>query len=229
MSPALVAVRSDQPLTVLEAIAWCWPTPGDREVIGFGYSPDAAPWWRLREGQPVGPDGPCDLGNVYELVAFDGDRELRWLQTGSSRGPAVVLAEEGVELPAGTAVTDWAPTDTDDSVSDDSDTRDNPSGGSIPRTRPIAFGIRRHWLADHPSRLPGAWTRLSAVRYRPVPVPIALPTGERPWNEYVIALSSVEYTIEDQHGNLSVIETRLTGLDLIERTPQRSPSGKAAS
>ena len=211
MTASLQSVRSDQPLTLREAIAWAWPAPTDGGVIGFAYALDSAPWWRLVDGVPFGPDGPCALDTAYELVAFDGDLELRWLQTGLGRGHAVVLAEQGLRPPAGIM------------LSNGQDAEGAPVGAP-----PRALGARRHWLADHVAPLPGGWTRLQAARYRTVAVPIALPTDDVPWKDRAVALRSVEYTVEDQHGNLSVVETRLSGLEFVLRTSEPSEPARRA-
>ena len=204
MTPTLTAVAANDPVTVDDALAWCWPTGGD-DVVGFGYGVDAATWWRLTDGQPpslTGPSGPAGLdaiNDMYELVVFDRDRELRWLRNRDDRGraglgQAVILTEEGATLPAGTVL----------------DREPKLTRWNTPRRHLLAD----HFAADH--REPQDWAVLRAARYATAVVPVRIPPDLRT-QPTIAVLTSVDYTVEDEHGNLTVAETRRMGLRVLTR------------
>lgn len=63
-----------------------------RDVVGFVYSPVAAPWFRLDGGTLRGHGNTViEPGEVFELRAFDGVRELRWWNVTGGRGRYFVL------------------------------------------------------------------------------------------------------------------------------------------
>lgn len=104
----LHTVRATTPLTAAEAVAWfaaCTPTGAD--VIGYLFAARRAAWVRVRpDGQVEGADADTDLlTEAYELVLFDGRRELRWLHTSDDKGTAVALGENPTTLPPGDDVT----------------------------------------------------------------------------------------------------------------------------
>ena len=188
-------------LTAGEAISW-WPsTPSDRSTgrdpaVGFALSAGAATWWRLERGVPTtssGKEVPFD--GVYELVGFDGDRELRWRNDNGGRGRAVVLADAPEALPTC-------------------------GDAGSPATR--LDGVQERILAGQvrPQGSHG-WFRLTAARYAPADVPVDLPDGfgldGRGHDTPVVVLESVEYAVEDRHGNLSVVDRRHTRLRLRRR------------
>ncbi|MDQ1295344.1 MAG: hypothetical protein QG608_3229 [Actinomycetota bacterium] len=211
---ALRAVRSPREVSPLEALRW-WTTdagtgidghesvsngPGSKtagsQAIGFVLCPEAAFWWRWQDGCPRDRrgnalEGPWDLMAAFELVAFDGVRELRWLHSQEGRGRAVVLAEDPQALPVGDQVVfDTAP-------------------------RRVGDPYRRI-LAGSLSDVGRGWARLRAARYHDADLPVSLPNahaGDRP----VAVLTGVEYAVEDEHGNLTVVDSRLTGLEILSR------------
>jgi hypothetical protein len=211
----LHAVRAERPITAADAAAWFAAAggsagggapgggaPGGRppEVIGYALSARAATWLRVTpEGdvEPAPGQAP-PLDEAYEMVLFDGGRELRWLRhppTGDapSSGTAVALGEDRTRLPAG------------DDVSDESaPTR----GPSIQRV-----------LAGAPTPHPQAgWVTLRSERYAAAVLPLAYSTGD------VLIVESVEYRIEDEHGNVDVADARLVGLRAINRNSLRGES-----
>lgn len=194
MTGTLAAVTRDG-LTANEAITWWRTVPGGGPPVGFGYSARAATWWRVVDGEPVTGEGAADLSEVYELVGFDGDRELRWRKNGDGRGSAVVLAETGDLLPEG----------------GDDATR----GGATPletrQTRILAGKVER---LDTPG-----WVRLTAARYAPAVIPLAVsPDADLTATDKdtpAVVLESVEYVEEDEHGNTSVVDRRLVRLRLV--------------
>jgi CRISPR-associated protein (TIGR03984 family) len=202
---ALRAVRSPREVDPLEALRW-WTTrtdpdghesvsngPGSK-TIGFVLCPEAAFWWRWQDGCPRDRrgnslEGPWDLTAAFELVAFDGVRELRWLHSQEGRGRAVVLTEDPQALPVGDPV--------------------------VFDTGPRRVGAPyRRILAGSLSDVGRGWARLRAARYRDADIPVSLPTanaGDSP----VAVLTGVEYAVEDEHGNLTVVDSRLTGLEIL--------------
>jgi hypothetical protein len=203
MPPAALSMTcAAEALTAWDALAWCWPAPG-REVIGFGYAVDRARWFRLDAEGPRGPDGRgLSLDGMYEIVAFDADRELRWLLDTDGTPHAVVLSEGLTGVP-GTAV---------EAISR-APHRLTPDDGPLPA----------HLLAEHvarpaDTRAGGEWARLHSHRYDDALVPYRWPAaGDPPTG---LALEYVEYVDEDEYGNLSVVETRLTGLRPYHLTQQ---------
>lgn len=108
----LHTVRATHPLTATEAVAWFSPgAPPEGEVIGYLLTTRSAAWVRIRpDGTAEGADPDSDLlSEAYELLLFDGQRELRWLHTAEGRGTAVALGETPAALPPGDAVTDDPP------------------------------------------------------------------------------------------------------------------------
>jgi CRISPR-associated protein (TIGR03984 family) len=72
-------------------------------AVGFAYSPQQAPWFRLdADGQPrlMGAI-TLDLAAVFELRAFTADRELRWWNTSAGRGRCRTVADQVVCAPCG--------------------------------------------------------------------------------------------------------------------------------
>jgi hypothetical protein len=83
-----------------------------------------------------------------------------------------------------------------------------PPGSELPdephRTR-LAGTIRRK-LAGTVRESRGGWSALMSARYAPCLVPVAAGQGEEIWADMA------EYAVTDAHGNISVIDTLLTGL-----------------
>lgn len=108
----LHAVRATDPLTAAEAVAWFTPgaSPG-AEIIGYLLAARSATWVRIRPdatAEGANPDADL-LAEAYEMVLFDGQRELRWLHTSGGRGAAVALGETPTGLPSGEVITDDPP------------------------------------------------------------------------------------------------------------------------
>ena len=192
----LYAVRAADVLTAAAAVAWFAPgiRPG-RGVIGYILSARAATWIRVRPDGTVETASAADdpLREAYEMVLFDGDRELRWLHSSAGRGPAVALGEDQTALPAGTAVSADPP----------------PRRGDI-HTRLLAGVPRPHSKAG--------WTTLdrSRQRYAPAHLPWTFTDGD------LLAVEFVEYHAEDEDGNLDVVEARTIGLRATTLTEVRT-------
>jgi hypothetical protein len=181
---ALHAVRAADPVTAAAAAAWFLPgTPPGRQVIGYTLSARAATWIRVRpDGTAEDTRGTGDVfADAYEMVLFDGERELRWLRTPDGLGVAVAVGEDPAGLPAGHDATADPP----------------PRRGD--EYKRLLAGIPR----PHPA--PG-WTILDSRRYAAAHLPHTCAGAE------VLVVDSIEYLVEDEHGNLDVADTRIVGL-----------------
>lgn len=71
------------------------------QTVGFAYSSSVAPWFRLdAAGTPRDSGGAAlDLTGVFELRAFDANRELRWWHTSGGLGQARELTDEAIGFP----------------------------------------------------------------------------------------------------------------------------------
>jgi CRISPR-associated protein (TIGR03984 family) len=207
----LVAVRHASQVRASEALAWLAGAVADPSgIVGFGYGPDRALWFQVDAGGvAMASSGPADLTAIYELRVFDDQRELRWVQQGGGRGVAVVVAGRGTPLPEGSDVTDPR--------------RPRPQT----RTREILGGKLKAGRS-------AGWARLTSERWAGADLPIADMDAIRanstgPARDDVRAvIRGVEYAVEDEHGNLTVVDTRLTGLDALPHSAlQTSPATPA--
>ncbi|MFE9187801.1 CRISPR-associated protein Csx19 [Micromonospora haikouensis] len=182
---ALHAVRAVDQLTAADAVAWfASNTPPSGRVIGYALSARAATWLR------VGSDGAVEttgspggvLAEAYEMVLFDGERELRWLRSPDGRGTAIAVGENPADLPPGDDVTADPP----------------PRRGDETHTRLLAG-------RPHPHDRTG-WTVLRSERYAAAHLPVPATGGD------VLVVETVEYLVEDEHGNVDVADTRTIGL-----------------
>lgn len=167
---------SDSPCTAQEALSAFATGGSGRDTVGFAYSSSAAPWFRLdADGTPRAAQGnPLDLTGVFELRAFDADRELRWWHTGDGRGQARELTVQTIGV-----------------------------SGARPMPRPY-----QRLLWGVVTAAEQGWATLSEARIGSleVPVPGLAASGGHVW------LEAVEYVTEDAHGNVAVVDERLTGL-----------------
>lgn len=198
--PSLVTIQAPEPLTSAQAAAWFTAgTPAGAEMIGYTVSARAATWIRVGPDSEIqhvdGLDDP--LAEAYEIVLFDGDRELRWLHTVDGRGHAVALGEDRSTLP--TQGTELAV-----------------------EPRPRRGPRQTRLLAGRP--LPHAvtgWTVLASSRYADAALPLTYTAGE------AVVIETVEYLVEDGHGNADVIDTRIVGMRVAARHEiDLSPSGR---
>jgi hypothetical protein len=152
----LHAIRCADRLTAADAVAWFGPaTPPHWRVVGYAFTARAATWLRVHADGVVEavPGSGSPLPEAYELVLFDGDRELRWLQEPDGRGAAVALGEDRATLPDGIDVTaDPAPRR--------GDTHQRMLAG-IPRAHPDP-----------------EWATLASERYTAAHLPWAFTTGD---------------------------------------------------
>lgn len=142
--------------------------------------------------------------DVFEARIFTPDAELRWFATpnGHSPGRAALLTEEPSLLPRGPFTEDSAPL-------------------TAVETLPARYLL---WgqpvVPDDPA--PPGWATLFTARIGALRVP--LPPGmPRPTGQQRLRLAAREYVCaEPPHGNASVAEERLLGLESAE-SEQRGP------
>lgn len=202
----LHAVRASQPLTAAEAVAWFLPgTPPGRQVIGFVFSPRSARWVRVHpDGVVEAADASGDLlDEAYEMLLFDGERELRWLRTpeGSAfgernappdgQGVAVALGEDQSTLPDGEPCPATQP---------DGQQR---TAAPLPRRGEPQIRLLADRARPHPR---DGWTTLWSGRYAAAHLPASFADGEQ------VGIEVIEYLVEDDHGNLDVVDTRTVRL-----------------
>lgn len=141
-----------------------------------------------QEGRLFGPKGALSLDGVFEIRAFGSQAELRWLQTGGERGRAVLLYEQAAQV---TAPEDWAV---------------RCSEGELDRL-PGQYVLWGPGADKSPA--PG-WSTLAEARIGVLDVPVA-DVGIKH-----VCLRTVEYLqVEDEHGNVGVLDERLTGLEVL--------------
>ncbi len=86
--------------------------------------------------------------------------------------------------------------------------------GQLPPGDPLLPGHARSRLNGAPARMlagkvtesSDGWTTIRSARYAPAHVPVAAEKGQEIWADLA------EYAVTDDHGNISVIDTLLTGL-----------------
>lgn len=168
---ALYARRAAGPLTAADAVAWFAPgTPSGRQVVGYALSARAATWLRVRQDGTVETAGDADspLADAYDLLLFDGERELRWLHGHAGTGTAIAVGEDREALPPG-----------DDITADPA-----PRRGAT-HTRLLAGD-------PHPHDRPG-WTLLRSERYASVGLPSTCGNDEELTIETVEYLAEDEH------------------------------------
>ncbi|MBF9129147.1 hypothetical protein I0C86_09170 [Plantactinospora sp. S1510] len=184
----LHAVRATNLITAADAVAWFAPgTAPGRQVIGYTFSARAAAWLRVRSDGTAEtvPDTVDVLSEAYEMVLFDGERELRWLRAPDGLGPAIAVGEDPARLPLGDAVTANPP----------------PRRGDAHQTRLLEGDPAPHEVAG--------WTTLRSTRYASVHLPVTSVAGT------ALTVETIEYLAEDEHGNLDIVDTRTLGLRAI--------------
>ncbi|MFY1637873.1 CRISPR-associated protein Csx19 [Solwaraspora sp. WMMB335] len=203
----LHAVRAATALTAAEAVSWFIRHPSaGRQTLGYAFSAGAATWLL------VGPDGAVEhvsgagdvLADAYELLLFDAERELRWLREPEGRGAAVALGEDPAHLPPGRPVT----------------AKPAPRRSATTHQRLLAGTPQPHSRAG--------WTTLGSDRYAAAHLPVTA-VGAK-----ALAVETVEYLVEDDHGNLDVADVRTVALRAVHQAvgagtdPETGQGGTAA-
>jgi hypothetical protein len=216
----LNAVRHPGAVRAADALAWFAGGPrssatGTETVIGYLLAPDRAEWFRCVVDEPGrteahGPDGGCDLDGAFELFATDGARQLRWLHDADGAGTAVSLAEDAADLPDGEEIA----VATQRRRLVDTGTGTGTAGGTGATGTPATAA---RLLAGRVVAASNGWATLVTARYSPCEVPVAAAAGDEVWARLA------EYAVRDGHGNLTVVDTLLLGLEARPATP---PPGK---
>lgn len=152
----LYVKRASAPLSADDAVAWfAAGCAAGRDIIGYTLSAREAAWIRVRADGTAEHVSDTDdpLADSYEMVLFDGDREMRWLRTDNRCGPAVALGEDPAALPPGHDVT-----------------ADPPPQRGATRTRLLAGKPVPHDRLE--------WTILTSERYAAAYLPLRFTDGQ---------------------------------------------------
>jgi CRISPR-associated protein (TIGR03984 family) len=188
MNTRLCASTSETDLTLEEALRACRPALLAAPAVALLYSPSRCLWGLFGEEEYLtGEDGrPIDLRPVYEARVFNRDAELRWLNTSGGRGRGVLISEQ--DFP-GSMPAELAPVEVVETVEQ-------------------TYLLWGEGLSGSPST---GWSYLAAARVGRLAVPVAqLAQRQR------VQLKAREYLVTaDEHGNVTVADERLLGLEVI--------------
>ena len=146
-------------------------------------APDGQPAETEYEEQTV------DLEPVYEARLFGPNAELRWLRTGET-GDAALLSED--EAPPHCRLADRM--------------------GAKPAEVEIIPGQYLLWgrgVEAQPKKMPEGWSRIATARIGKLDVPVA---GVAKDDRVVLRVNEYAQTV-DEHGNVTIIDERLCGLE----------------
>lgn len=187
----LTATRHPNQVTAAAALDWFAGAdrrvdrPVDRPVIGYLYAPDRAEWFRYTASDDTAgdPRGRDGATDLRNVFEIAASDGTRWLRW---------LHETG-GVGAATALAE--------------------DGHPLPQGEPVEVAAQRSRFGVVQRRLAGTvvtggegWARLSSARYAPYDVPVEAAPDQQVWAELV------EFTAQDEHGNLAVVDTLLTGL-----------------
>ncbi len=185
---------------VLAVAASCARSPEGR-LMGFFYAADCARWFILGEGGGPNP-APVDPDRVFELRAFDGTSEWRWVRDGEA-GQASWISVSASARPSGNG---WH----------DLEILECASSQDLLRTSFLLWGQMVSGKAT-----PG-FVQLQENRLGSFEVPE--PSGAPPSEGARVVIEVEEYFGRgDRHGNCQVLEERWVGLDWAP-----VPEGKSA-
>lgn len=178
-------------LDLASALAACAQIFGDAAVC-LAYSPVSAEFSRVRRGTlRDGKDKVVDLAPIFEARVFSATGELRWLKDPHSIGRSAYVSQETIG-PGG-----WDGPDTSDAVPFD--------------RRYLLWGSV---TSDRESGLSSDWCRLRSPRIGGLNVPWKAEAGQR------LVLTAVEYIgeaasdIGSIHGNQTILDERLVGIEM---------------
>jgi CRISPR-associated protein (TIGR03984 family) len=163
------------------------------QAVALLYSPARCQFAQFSEGNLYDEDLEIiDLGSVYEARVFSEKGELRWLNDSDGLGRAVLLSEEPLSDHFSQAV-------------------DLENLHSIDQTYML-------WGKGIETDTKTGWSQIGKSRIGVISIPLEGVCG----GTYV-CLNAREYLQEvDRHGNVSVVEERLIGLSVLEKTNGRS-------
>lgn len=186
MSTILHGVRSPGEMTAAGALAWLGEAPSLRDVIGYLLAPRSADWFR-RDAASGEPHGPDGRLDLGAVFEIAATDGIRQLRWIHTRS-GTGTAVVLAEDPAALPAGE-------------------PLSASPPRIR--LGGPVHRLLAGSVSQAGDGWARLTSARYAASDVPVTAVPGQRIWAEVA------EYAVRDEHGNVSVADTLLTGLTAV--------------
>ena len=179
-------VRKTESICLKDAIEKCGGMFNSGGVAIL-YSPDKCQLAKVGpDGQVSGPDNKTiNIDLVFEARIFAPDVELRWLNESDGIGSAVLISEKVI-----------------------STVFDKNNDIEKIDTMPNQYLLWGEADEKQPNQ---GWTRLSEARIGPIDVPV---TGIPPHGHVI--LKTVEYVKEvDNHGNVAVVEERLSKLEVL--------------
>ncbi|QXQ14505.1 CRISPR-associated protein Csx19 [Skermania piniformis] len=153
------------------------------DAVGFVYTPSAAPWFRMTDGRAKQRDGSTIPEDAFELRAFAADRELRWYRTS--------------DFDLGRAV-----------VLTEEPTSGAPTADSAHPLRPKQTRSLLLWGAAT-GKYNDGWAQVRTGRIGHLWFPLAT----QPEKGSQLALAVIDYVTRDHHGNVGVVDQRLTGVE----------------
>ncbi len=201
MTSVLHGVRNPGAVSAGGALTWLSEARPGGEVIGYLFSPRSADWFRLDVATGT-PHGPVGPRDLTAVFELAATDGICHLRW--------IHTGSGV----GTAVL----------LAEDPATL---PAGEVLADGPARTRLGRPFhrlLAGTVSQAGDGWARLTSARYAPSDVPVAAAPGQRIWAELA------EYAVRDDHGNVSVADTLLTGLTAVAASeqPVSGPRGAAA-
>ena len=157
------------------------------EAVAIIYSPTSCQLAKVQEnGDLINANNQIlALDNIFELRAFNQNVELRWLNELNGEGKAVLISEKDICGYLDECVSLIGILDT------------------IPQ-RYILWGKGVKTVST------SGWGKLATARIGSIDVPVRALTADKR-----VYLNAVEYLqVDEEYGNVSVVEERLTGLEV---------------
>lgn len=179
-SVELACTTSVEPITATAALER-FVNGKEAGVIGFVYTPNDAPWFRMTPDGARLRDGSLIPDDAFELRAFTPEQELRWWRTtGFDLGKAVILSEAPVV--------------------------GETSAAGAPGPHPLRLRVARSLLlwGMATGAYEDGWAQFTDRRVGDLWFPLETqpPTDSR------VRLTVVDYATRDEHGNVAVIDQR---------------------
>lgn len=182
-------VMTRQPCSLADAMAEARAQLGDT-VYALLYKPNACILGVVdRDCQVTDSSGNVSLDQVFEARVFSAAAELRWLKDpgGAGEGRAVLVSGDPL-----TVLDGWQSSATD-------------LVGAIEQT----YLLWGKW--EEAAGLPEGWSRLSTAQVGRLDVPVGNVNAEER-----VVLKAVEYLATTKHGNVIVVDERLTGMEVAQ-------------
>ncbi|OZF37302.1 CRISPR-associated protein Csx19 [Rhodococcus sp. 14-2483-1-2] len=159
-------------------------------VVGFVYTPNDAPWFRMTPDGARLRDESAIPDDAFELRAFTPEQELRWWRTsGFDQGKAVILSEAPVV--------------------------DETSATGAAGPHPLRQGDARSLLLWGTATFAyeDGWAQFTDRRVGD----LWLPLETQPPTHSRARLAVVDYATRDEHGNVAVVDQRLLRIQVEEQ------------